>query len=255
MREQFIACWTILRKEVLRLAEVWKSTLMAPIISTALYFIVFGAFIGSRIGEVKGLSYTQFIIPGLVMMPAITGSYMQGAFSVFLQRFQRSIEDILITPTRPWAFLAGFALSGVARGMIISVLVWVVSLFFAPLRIYSVAAILTFMILTSLCFSLVGFAAALHAKTFDDNSIIPTFVLQPMIFLGGVFYSIDSLPAFWQMVSRANPILYMVNGFRYGFYGVSDVSVWTGIALLSLFVLIAGGYDLYLIKKGVGLRT
>jgi len=255
MNHNIIAGWTIFRREVVRLKSVWKSTILAPIISTSLYFIIFGSFIGSRIGEMEGVPYMHFIIPGLIMMPAITGSYMQTCFALFLQRWSRSMEDILVSPTGRIWILLGFSLSGVVRGLVISSLVLVVSMLFAPLKIYNIGFMILFMVLTSFFFSLVGFAASLHAKSFDDNNIIPTFGLTPLTYLGGVFYSVSVLPEFWQSVSKLNPILYMVNGFRYGFLGTTDVSIPFSIGLLLFFITVMIFLNLHFMKKGVGLRT
>ena len=255
LNQKFTAFWTIFSKEVIRLLLVWKSTIIAPLISTSLYFLIFGTVIGSRIGEIEGFSYMKFIIPGIIMMPAITGSYMHTAFAVFLQKFQRSIEDIVISPTPHAWMLAGFVLSGVVRGAILSTSVYLVSLIFShDLYIYNIGFVLLFIVLTSLAFSLIGFTSALYSKNFDDNNIIPTFVLTPLTYLGGVFYSIKALPGIWQTISRANPVLYMVNGFRYGFLGVSDVNVWFGVLMLSVFIIVLTFLNLHLLKKGVGLK-
>jgi len=205
--------------------------------------------------EDAGVPYMHFLIPGIIMMPTITGAYMQTAFAVFLQKFTKSMEDITISPASGPFILAGFVLSGVMRGFILGILVLLVSLIFAPLQIFNIGYIFLFLGLTALLFSLIGFAAALHAKTFDDNNIIPTFGLTPLTYLGGVFYSISVLPEFWQTVSKFNPILYMVNGFRYGFLGISDVNVHLGVFILLAFVAVMVIYDLRLLRKGIGLRT
>ncbi|PIN75526.1 ABC transporter permease [Candidatus Woesearchaeota archaeon CG10_big_fil_rev_8_21_14_0_10_37_12] len=250
-----VSFYTILRYSVARMIAIWKQTLIAPLVSTSLYFIIFGTFIGSRVGEVSGFDYMTFIIPGIVMMPAITASYMQSGFVLFMARFQKWIEDILISPTSPFCLLAGLVLGGAIRGIIISTLTLIISLFFSKLHIFNIAYIVLFMVLTTVFFSLLGFASGLHARNFDDMNILPTFVLTPLTYLGGVFYSINALPEFWQTISKLNPILYMVNGFRYGFLGVSDVNVNAGIGILIIFIVIASSYNLYLMKKGVGLRT
>jgi len=253
--KNLIGFWTIFRKEMYRLSLTWKSALFAPIISTTLYFIIFGAFIGSRIGDMEGISYMQFIIPGIIMMPAITGSYMHTTFAVYLQRFSKSIDDIIVSPLQPVYLLFGFVFSGIVRGFIISSLVFGVSLYFAPLKIFNLGLIILFMFLTSTVFSLLGFLTALFARNFDDNNVIPTFVLTPLTYLGGVFYSVSLLPEFWQTVSKLNPILYMVNGFRYGFLGISDVPVMHGVILLCGLVISLVFINLYCIRKGYGLKS
>jgi len=249
--KNLISTLTIIRKELHRLRLVWKSALIAPLISTSLYFIIFGAFIGSRVGTIEGVPYMHFLIPGIIMMPAITGAYMHTGFAVFLQRFSKSFEDIQVSPTGTFWILIGFVIPGMCRGFMVSVLVLLASLFFAPLQVFSIGYIFLFMTLTSLVFALVGFAAALHAKTFDDLNVIPTFGLTPLTYLGGVFYSINVLPEFWQTISKLNPILYMVNGFRYGFLGISDVSVNIGIFILLSLITVLVVYNLWLMKKGI----
>ncbi|MCU6226526.1 ABC transporter permease, partial [Morganella morganii] len=221
----------------------------------SLYFIIFGNLIGNRIGEMGGVGYMQFIVPGLIMMSVITNSYANVSSSFFGAKFQKSIEELLVAPVPTHVIIAGFVGGGVARGVLVGILVTLVSLFFVPLQIHSWFMIITTLLMTSILFSLAGLLNALFAKSFDDISIIPTFVLTPLTYLGGVFYSLTLLPAFWQAVSKLNPIVYMISGFRYGFLGISDVSLTTTLGVLSLFIAVFYLLTWRLIEKGRGLRT
>ena len=223
--QQWIAFRTILRKEIKRFTRIWVQTLLPPAITMALYFVIFGKLIGSRIGEMDGFSYIQFVAPGLIMMSVLTNSYSNVVSSFFSAKFQRSVEEILVSPTPNYIILLGYCMGGVARGLAVGVLVTLLSLVFTDLHIHSWVVTVAIVILTSMLFSLAGFINAVYANSFDDISIIPTFVLTPLTYLGGVFYSIHLLPDFWQGVSQLNPILYMVNAFRYGMLGVSDINV------------------------------
>ncbi|MFC1741911.1 ABC transporter permease [Nanoarchaeota archaeon] len=250
----FISFATIVRKEIIRFTRIWMQTLLPSSITMSLYFVIFGAFIGSRIGNLNGVPYMQFIVPGLVMMAVITNSYSNVVSSFFGAKFQRSVEELLVSPTPNWVIILGHVVGGVARGLLVGIIVLIVSLLFTKIVIHSIAAIFLFILLTSIVFSLAGFMNAVFAKKFDDVSIVPTFVLTPLIYLGGVFYSISVLPEFWQTVSRFNPILYMVNGFRYGFLGMSDTNVYFAFAMLVVFTAVLFSANLYLLKKGVGLK-
>ncbi len=255
IREDLISFQTIVRKEVKRFIRIWIQSLMPPVITMTLYFIIFGAFIGSQISDINGYTYMQFIIPGLIMMSVITNSYSNVVSSFFGSKFQRSIEELLVSPTANSVIILGYMVGGMLRGLIVGFLVTLVSLFFADLPIHNIGIILLFVLLTSIVFSLAGMINAIFAKKFDDVTIIPTFVLTPLTYLGGVFYSISVLPDIFQKLSMANPILYMVNGFRYGFLGISDISVWTGLGMLGLFVVILFSINLFLLKTGTGLRS
>ena len=246
---------TIVRKEITRFLRIWIQTLLPSAITMALYFIIFGNFIGSRIQGIHGLRYIDFIAPGLIMMAVITNSYANVVSSFFGTKFQRNIEEILVSPTPSWVITCGYACGGVLRGLIVGIIVSLVALFFTKLAVFNIFIVLVYVFLTSIVFSLAGMLNAIFAKKFDDISIVPTFVLTPLTYLGGVFYSIAALPKFWQTLSMANPILYMVNGFRYGFLGVSDINVWLGLGMLIFFAGALFTLNLYLIKKGVGLRT
>ena len=251
----WVALKTIWRKEITRFMRIWIQTLIPPVITMSLYFIIFGNLIGNRIGEMGGVGYMQFIVPGLIMMSVITNSYANVSSSFFGAKFQKSIEELLVAPVPTHVIIAGFVGGGVARGVLVGFLVTLVSLFFVPLQIHSWFMIIATLLMTSILFSLAGLLNALFAKSFDDISIIPTFVLTPLTYLGGVFYSLTLLPAFWQAVSKLNPIVYMISGFRYGFLGISDVSLTTTLGVLSLFIAVFYLLTWRLIEKGRGLRT
>jgi len=254
-RGKLIAFQTILTKEVLRFARIWIQTVLPPMVTTALYFIIFGNLIGPRIGPMEGFDYMEFIIPGLIMMAVITNSYANVVSSFYGSKFQRHIEEMLISPVPNYIILMGFVAGGVARGLTVGVAVTLVSLVFNPLNLHSLWVMASMILLTSILFSLAGLINGVYAKSFDDISIIPTFVLTPLTYLGGIFYSISMLPEFWQHVSLVNPILYMVNAFRYGFLGVSDIHLALSYAISIGFIVALYLFSLYLLRKGVGIRT
>ncbi|MFV0449497.1 MAG: ABC transporter permease [Vibrio sp.] len=251
--------WTafvsLLSKEVTRFTRIWVQTLVPPVITMCLYFIIFGNLIGSRIGQMNGFSYMEYIVPGLIMMSVITNSYSNVASSFFSAKMQKNIEELLVAPVPNYVIIAGYVMGGVTRGLLVGALVTFVSLFFVHLNVEHWTVIVMTVLMTSIVFSLGGLINAVFAKTFDDISIVPTFVLTPLTYLGGVFYSISLLPEFWQGVSKINPIVYMVNAFRYGFLGVSDVDIATSFSVLSVFVVILYCLAHYLVTKGKGLRT
>jgi ABC-2 type transport system permease protein len=252
--EQWIAFRTILLKEIRRYLRIWTQTLLPPAITMSLYFVIFGALIGSRIGEMGGFSYMQFVVPGLIMMAVVTNSYSNVVSSFFGAKFNNSVEELLVSPVPNWIILSGFVLGGVSRGLLVAVIVTCLSLFFAELHIHSLAITIGIVIMTSILFALFGFINAVYANSFDDISIIPTFVLTPLIYLGGVFYSMDLLPDFWAMVSKINPLVYVVNGFRYGVLGVSDVSVGFSFSMILMFTVVAYSFCMHLLNTGKGLR-
>jgi len=225
------------------------------VITTALYFIIFGNLIGPRIGPMEGFDYMEFIIPGLIMMAVITNSYANVVSSFYGSKFQRHIEEMLISPVPNYIILIGFVGGGVARGLTVGVAVTIVSLIFHPLNIHSLWVMLSMILLTAILFSLAGLINGVYAKSFDDISIVPTFVLTPLTYLGGIFYSISLLPEFWQKASLINPILYMVNAFRFGFLGVSDISLALSYAISIGFIIVLYLFSLYLLHKGHGIRT
>lgn len=246
---------TIIIKEVSRFTRIWGQTILPPAVSMTLYFIIFGSLIGPRIGSMGGFNYMEFIAPGIIMMAVINNSYSNVVSSFFGAKFQRHIEEMLVAPIPDFVILAGYVVGGVARGLAVGLVVTVVALLFTHLRVHSYLVVVSIVMLTSVLFSLGGFINAVYARNFDDISIIPTFVLTPLIYLGGVFYSIDLLPSFWQSVSRFNPILYMVNAFRYGILGTSDIEISHAFAIILLFVFVLGVFALTLLKRGTGLKN
>lgn len=255
LTEQWIAFLTILRKEIKRFARIWVQTLLPPVITMALYFVIFGTLIGSRIGDMGGYSYIQFVAPGLIMMAVLTNAYSNVVSSFFSAKFQRSIEEVLVSPTPNYVILLGYTMGGVARGLSVGILVTIMSLIFTHLQMHSWLITLTIVLLTSMLFSLAGFINAVYANTFDEISIVPTFILTPLTYFGGVFYSINLLPEMWQHVSRLNPILHMVNAFRYGILGVSDINITYAILGLVIGVVILFVVSLHLLKTGKRLRA
>ncbi|MGK2946400.1 MAG: ABC transporter permease [Candidatus Malihini olakiniferum] len=251
----WIALKSIWTKEINRFSRIWIQTLVPPVITTTLYFIIFGSLIGSRIGEMHGFDYMQFIVPGLIMMAVITNAYANVAASFFSAKFQRNIEELLVAPIPTHIVIAGYVVGGVARGVCVGVLVTAVSLFFVPLHVYAWLVVVITLLLTAVLFSLVGLLNAVFAKTFDYISLIPTFVLTPLTYLGGVFYSLTLLPPFWQVVSKLNPVVYMISGFRFGFLGIQDVPLTFTMVVLLAFILVFYVLAWWLIERGLGLRS
>ncbi|MBI4836691.1 MAG: ABC transporter permease [Candidatus Abawacabacteria bacterium] len=250
----WISLVTITQKEVVRFLRIWPQTILPPLINQSLYFIIFGTFIGSQIPPVNGVPYMAFLVPGLVMMGVINSAYSNVVSSFFGAKFQKNIEELLVSPTPSWVIIAGFTLGGMLRGFLVGIVVFALSMFFVAPQIYSLAIILLFIVCTALVFALGGLLNAIFATKFDDISIFTTFILTPLTYLGGVFYSVKSLPALWQTLSYFNPILYLIDGFRYGFYGQADISPWVSIAVLLTMTIILLGANIYLFKKGIGLK-
>jgi ABC-2 type transport system permease protein len=250
-----IALQSILYKETNRFMRIWVQTLVPPAITMTLYFVIFGALVGSRIGDMGGFSYMEFIVPGLIMMSVITNSYSNVASSFFSAKFQRNVEELLVAPVPNYIIVLGYVGGGVARGILVGLIVSLLSLFFVDIKVHHLFILMSTVVLTATLFSLAGLINAIYAKTFDDISIIPTFVLTPLTYLGGVFYSLSLLPQFWQYVSKVNPIVYMVNAFRYGFLGVSDVNLVVAFSVIIGFILVFFSFAMYLINKGTGLRS
>jgi ABC-2 type transport system permease protein len=246
---------TIVLREVRRFTRIWPQTLLPPAVTMTLYFIIFGNLIGSRIGDMGGFDYMAFIVPGLIMMAVITSSYANVVSSFYSMKFQRSIEELLVSPVPNWIILAGYVAGGMARGLGIGVIVTLLSLAFTRLSIHSLPMVVVTVFLTSALFAVGGFINAMLATKFDDISIVPTFVLTPLTYLGGVFYSIDLLPDFWQGVSMINPILYMVNGFRFGILGVSDVNPFIALGMIVVFIVILSAIALRMLQRGKGIRS
>ncbi len=255
LKDLFVAFWTIVRREIRRFTRIWAQTLLPPAITMTLYFIIFGNLIGSRIGEMGGFDYMEYIVPGLIMMSVITNSYSNVVSSFYSTKFQRNIEELLVSPVPNWVILSGFVIGGVARGLGVGFIVTLLSLFFTDLQVQNLGVTIAIVFLTSVLFALGGFINAVFANSFDDISIIPTFVLTPLTYLGGVFYSIQLLPEFWQGVSQLNPILYMVNTFRYGILGVSDINIGFAFGMIMLFIAGLFSYALYLLQNGKGIRS
>lgn len=251
---QWVAFTTLVTKEIRRFLRIWTQTLIPPVITMSLYFLIFGNLIGSRIGDMGGFDYMQFVIPGLIMMSVITNSYSNVVSSFFGSKFQHFIEELLVSPVSNTVILAGFVCGGVARGLLTGLIVTVVSMFFSSLSIHSLPITIAVVFFTSILFSLLGFINAVYAESFDDISIIPTFVLTPLIYLGGVFYSIDMLPEIWQTVSQFNPILYVINAFRFGILGQSDINVVVAFSTIIGFTVLAAAYCMHLLNSGKRLR-
>lgn len=255
LHKQLIALRTLFIKEIKRFMRIWVQTILPSAITMTLYFIIMGKFIGSQITPISGFSYIEFIAPGLIMMGIITNSYANTVSSFYSSKFQRHIEEMLVSPMPNYIIILGFMLGGISRGIIVGVVVTVVALFFTNLQIYNITIVVITIILTAALFSVAGLINGIFAKSFDDISIIPTFVLTPLTYLGGVFFSIDMLSNFWQTISLANPIIYMINSFRYGMLGISDVNLFTALLVLVCFFLILFLACLYLLNKGIGIRN
>lgn len=253
--KQFIAYFTMLRNDFVRIIRIWSQTLLPPVVTTSLYFIVFGTFIGSQLAPIHGLKYIQFIVPGLIMMSVITSSYMNTVSTFYFAKWTHTLDEILVSPMPDWLVILGFVSGGVMRGLLVGVLVAVVGLFFTHLTIYNLAVLILALVLTSILFSFAGLINGAFAKSFDGVSIVPTFVLTPLTYLGGIFYSIQQFPPLWQKVSLLNPILYMVNAFRWGFFGISDINILTCFAVLFGFIILFLGVVLWLFRQGIGVKN
>jgi ABC-2 type transport system permease protein len=251
----WIAFQTIVTKEILRFARIWIQTIMPPVITTSLYLLIFGALMGDRIGQMQGIDYLHFIVPGIILMTVIMQSYANTVSSFFMTKYNNSFEELLVSPTPNWVILTGYVSGGVARGFCVGLAVTFAISFFVEIRPYSITILIATFFLTSIMFSLAGFINAVFAKTFDDIAIVPNFVLLPLTYLGGMFYSIEILPSFWRGLSSFNPIFYMMDSFRLGFLGVGSIELWKAfmvpIAMIILLALIAN----YLLNRGVSIKT
>ncbi|MBT2144385.1 MULTISPECIES: ABC transporter permease [unclassified Rhodanobacter] len=251
-----VALNTLIRREIVRIMRIWTQTLIPPAITMTLYFVIFGKLIGSRIGSIEGgFSYMQYIVPGLVMMSIITNSYGNISSSFFGAKFSRAVEEMLVSPMPNWVILLGYVAGAVVRGLVVGILVLLIALFFTDLHVLHPLITFASVLLGATIFSLAGFVNAVYAKKFDDIALVPTFILTPLTYLGGVFYSVNMLGEPWQAISRANPILYMVNAFRYGVLGISDVHVGMAFVVMIGFVIALSIVALQLLKRGVGLRS
>ncbi len=251
----WVSYYTIVRKEVVRMFRIWTQTFLPPIITSTLYFVIFGKFIGSQVKDIHGVSYMQFIVPGLVMMSVIMQSFMNSAFTFYMAKFQRTLDEVAVSPTPYLLVVLGHVSAGVIRGLISAALILCVALFFTNLTVHSVLITFVFIFLSALLFALAGLTNGVFATSFDTVQIFPTFILTPLTYLGGVFYSISLLPHVWQYVSYANPIVYMINGFRYGLLGISDTSVGLSFVVLVVLILIMTAVNWYIFKTGRGLRA
>ena len=250
-----VALGTIVRREVMRILRIWTQTLIPPAITMTLYFLIFGGLIGSRVGTMDGIRYMDFIVPGLVMMSVIQNSYGNISSSFFGAKFGRHVEELLVSPMPNWVILAGYVAGAVLRGILVGIIVLCIAMLFTKVRIPHPLVTVSSVLLGATIFSLAGFVNAVFAKKFDDIAIVPTFILTPLTYLGGVFYSVKLLPGWAEAATHANPIFYMVNAFRYGLLGVSDVPLWIAYALMLGFVAALSALGLWLLKRGVGLRS
>ncbi len=250
-----VALMTIVRREVARILRIWGQTLVPPAITMTLYFLIFGGLIGSRVGKMDGISYMDFIVPGLVMMSVIQNSYGNISSSFFGAKFGRHVEELLVSPMPNWVILGGYVAGAVLRGVMVGAIVLMIAMLFTKVRVPHPVVMVSTVLLGATIFSLAGFVNAVYAKKFDDVAIVPTFILTPLTYLGGVFYSVHLLPPWAEAATHANPIFYMVNAFRYGLLGVSDVPVWIAFALMIGFTIALGALGLWLLKRGVGLRS
>jgi ABC-2 type transport system permease protein len=249
--------YTMLRKDIVRMFRIWIQTFLPSVITSCLYFLIFGTVLGSRIGTMQGVNYMSFVVPGLVMLAIVTNAYSNTSFTFFQSKFFfRGIDEILVSPTPPWIMIAGFISGGIVRGILVGFLVLLISILFTGLHlaISNVAIIFLFAVLTALVFSLAGLVNGVYAKSMDAINIVPTFVLTPLVYLGGVFYSVHSLPQIAQYVTYVNPIFYLINGFRYGFLGIADIPLWISFAVLAGMITLLLVINWYLIKKGLGLK-
>lgn len=255
LQRNFTALGTIVRREVNRILRIWGQTLVPPAITMTLYFLIFGGLIGSRVGSMDGIKYMDFIVPGLVMMSVIQNSYGNISSSFFGAKFGRHVEELLVSPMPNWVILGGYVAGAVLRGLMVGVIVLIIAMFFTKVRIPHPLITLSTVLLGATIFSLAGFINAVYAKKFDDVAIVPTFILTPLTYLGGVFYSVKLLPPWAEAMTHANPIFYMVNAFRYGLLDSSDVPLWVAYTLMLGFVAVLGALALWLLKRGVGLRS
>jgi len=250
-----IAFRTIVSKEIRRFTRIWPQTLLPPAITTSLYFMIFGRLIGERVGSINGVSYMDYIVPGIILMSVISHSYANVVSSFYSTKFQRQIEELLVAPVPNWVILSGYVCGGIARGLLVGMVVTGISLLFTDIKVNNLGVTIAVYILTATLFSLAGFINAVFADSFDDISIIPNFVLTPLSYLGGVFYSVSMLPDVWQTISLANPILYMINAFRYGLIGVTDVDVQIAFAITGGFITFLTLLSLFLLHKGIGIKN
>jgi len=254
-KEYMVALQTIAYKEIRRFLRIWVQTLLPSVITTSLYFLIFGTLIGERIGKMNGYDYMDFIVPGLILMTVINNAYSNVVSSFYGTKFQHNIEEMLVAPIPSWVILSGYISGGVFRGLIVGSLVTLVSLFFSDLTVANPLMMVVVFLLTGVLFSTAGFINAVYAQSFDDISIVPTFVLTPLVYLGGVFYSVNMLPEFWQNVSMLNPVFYIIDVFRYSILGESDIPIMNGFIVILTFIFLLIAFSLRLLNKGVGIKN
>lgn len=250
-----IALKTMLEKEIMRFMRIWSQTLLPPAITMSLYFLIFGKFIGSQIKPIEGCTYIQFITPGLVMMSIMTNAYSNTSSSFFITKFNKSIEEMLVSPMPSLVILLGFMLGGAVRGIMVGILVMIIAFLFTHVPIVYPSIVISMGILAAMVFSLGGLINGIYAKRFDDISFIPTFVLTPLTYLGGVFYSLKQLPPTWRFLSRFNPILDMVDTFRYGLLGTSELNTFLGFSIVITLFILMFFWAWYLLRKGIGTKA
>lgn len=255
MRTQWIALQTILFKEIHRFLRIWPQTILPAAVTNGLYLLIFGALMGPRIGAIAGVSYVDYIVPGITLMSVITNSYSNVVSSFYSTKFQRHVEELIVSPVAESVILAGYVGGGMARGVVVGGVVMAIAAVFTDVHVSHAGVLLGMGVLTATLFALAGFINAVFANSFDAISIVPNFVLTPLVYLGGVFYSIDLLPEIWRHVSLANPILYMINAFRYGFLGISDVPVEHAFAIIGAMIALMTGWAWYLLRRGTGIKT
>ena len=254
INQQLIALYTLIRRELVRMFRIASQVFLPPVITTLLYFLIFGTVIGNRVGSIEGISYAKFIAPGLIMMAVITNAYANVSTSLFSVRFQRSIEEMLVSPMHYSLLLLGYTLSGVLRGVMVAILVYAVACFFVDVDVIRIPMTLLVVVLVAALFSLAGFTNGMLARTFDDVALVPTFILAPLTYLGGVFYGTSMLPAFWQKISYFNPIFYMVNALRQAMIGQQSINMMLAMSIICIMLLILTILNLILLKKGIGLH-
>jgi len=250
-----VAFSTILTKEIRRFTRIWPQTLLPPAVTTALYFLIFGKLIGDRIGTVHGVSYMDYIVPGVILMSVISHSYSNVVSSFYSTKFQHHIEELLVAPVPNWVILTGYVCGGIARGIMVGGVVAMISTLFTQVKVTHCEIALAVLFMTATLFALAGFINAVFADSFDDISIIPNFVLTPLSYLGGVFYSLAMLPPIWQLIAQGNPILYIINAFRFGLIGVTDVDITLAFEMTGGFILLLSLFSLWLLHKGVGIKN
>ncbi|MBL4647878.1 MAG: ABC transporter permease [Gammaproteobacteria bacterium] len=254
-RAYCIAFYTILSKELIRVFRIWQQSILPPVITMTLYFVIFGGFVGRRVGTIDGIPYMLFIAPGLIMMSSLMNAYSNVSSSFFGAKFQRNIDEMLVAPIPNQVIILGFISGGILRGLLVSIAVTMVAMFFTPLHVVHPLIMLAAILLSTMLFSIAGLLNGLIANKFDDVMLIPTFVLTPLIYMGGVFYSINKLSPVWQSISSINPVLYIVNVFRYGMLGHTDVNVTTAFMMIIVFIVGLYGLVLYMLNKGIGIRS